>query len=222
MKQWLAIICLSLFFCPSLEAARIGKLKKHKVGTSPCEVKAVHNLTRELNLRAEAGEILAILDDTKKKKSPTKEREFSELKRAGELAPILEGRYIHIDPRLDRQWSYVRPWAGTFVLDIGKEYFEVFEEKLQVNSAARTPKKQKALSRGGNGNADCWSGDATSLHVFGIAVDFAKKPMTSEQIRWMQGKLASLGGQGVVSVEEHRQAVFHVVIFKEYKERREE
>jgi hypothetical protein len=60
-----------------------------------------------------------------------------------------------------------------------------------------------------------------SSHVFGCTVDIAKLGHTKAQLNAIRNYLLVLKEAGLVEpVEEFRQSVFHVMVFKKYTEKR--
>ena len=127
------------------------------------------------------------------------------------LVPIPENNTIRVDPRLEKRFRYIRPWTEKFLLDLGKAFYGRFKKPVQINSAVRTLEHQRRLRRR-NPNAA-----KTSSHLFGSTVDIAKISMRNTERAWMRAYLLRLEREDFVeATEEHRQAVFHVMVFKKY------
>ena len=62
------------------------------------------------------------------------------------LLPIRTGSTLRIDPRLDVNRRYCRPWTRDFVEDLSQAYYRQFHDQIQVNSAVRTVKVQDRKS----------------------------------------------------------------------------
>ncbi len=70
-----------------------------------------------------------------------------ELERTQELIPIQESRALRINPSLQADKKYCRPWCNQFLQDMSEAYFKEFHTPLQVNSAVRTMEQQQKLRR---------------------------------------------------------------------------
>jgi hypothetical protein len=144
-----------------------------------------------------------------------------ELERTQELVPIQETRALRVNPSLQSDKKYCRPWCNQFLQDMSEAYFKEFRVPLQVNSAVRTMEQQQKLRRH-NRNAAPEVGEHASSHLAGITVDLAKRGLTRAQHTWIEEYLKNLRDQGLVeAAEERRQACFHVMISDRYTEWRE-
>jgi hypothetical protein len=144
-----------------------------------------------------------------------------ELERTQELIPIQESRALRINPSLQADKKYCRPWCNQFLQDMSEAYFKEFHAPLQVNSAVRTMEQQQKLRRS-NRNAAPEVGEHASSHLAGITVDLAKRGLTRAQHAWIETYLKNLRDQGLVeAAEERRQACFHVMVSDRYTEWRE-
>ncbi len=149
------------------------------------------------------------------------EDELLEMEENQELVPVRESRYLTIAENLSPSRRYCRPWTRDFLDDFAKAYYEEFGEPIRVNSLVRTVQQQKKLRRH-NRNAAPIDGETASTHLTGITVDIARRGMTRQQLRWIERYFLPLQEQGIIEpVEERRQAVFHVVVYGAYSERRE-
>jgi hypothetical protein len=119
-----------------------------------------------------------------------------ELERTQELIPIQETRALRVNPSLQSDKKYCRPWCNQFLQDMSEAYYKEFRVPLQVNSAVRTMEQQQKLRRH-NRNAAPEVGEHASSHLAGITVDLAKRGLTRAQ------------------------ACFHVMISDRYTEWRE-
>jgi hypothetical protein len=138
------------------------------------------------------------------------------LVKSGDLVPITENKYVHVSPKLDADRRYCKPWVDAFLQELGREYFDQFEEPIQVNSAVRTIKTQMRLMRW-NHNAAPIHGDKASAHLAGVAVDLQRRELTQAQMTFIQQKLLLLAGLNMVIVEEElKQPCFHIVVTGEY------
>lgn len=147
--------------------------------------------------------------------------ELDQLVASGDLVSLPEGETLRIDPRLDPDRRYCRPWTRDFLQDLSGAYFTEFHDQIQVNSAVRTVQVQKKLRRH-NRNAAPEKGETASSHLAGITVDIQRRGMTREQIAWMQAYMMPLKDQGLIEPEEERrQWVFHVAVSGNYADWRE-
>src|ERR1035438_2677702 len=131
------------------------------------------------------------------------DEELERLKASQDLVPIVAGKTLRIDPRLDPDRRYCRPWTLEFVQDLSEAYYHEFHDQIQVNSAVRTVLVQKKLRRH-NRNAAPADGDTASSHLAGITVDLQRRGMTKEQIRFVERYLFYLNALGLVEPEEER------------------
>jgi hypothetical protein len=142
--------------------------------------------------------------------------ELEALKESQALVPLRTGATLRIDPRLDPNRRYCRPWTRDFVEDLSQAYYRQFHAQIQVNSAVRTVKVQKKLRRH-NRNAAPAEGETASSHLAGLTLDIQRRGMSKEQIRFVQRYLFYLTALGLVEPEEERrQWVFHVMVSDRY------
>jgi hypothetical protein len=149
------------------------------------------------------------------------DQELEELIASEELVPIIPSQTLRIDPRLDPDRRYCRPWTRDFLEDISADYFKEFHGQIQVNSAVRTVLVQKKLRRH-NRNAAPETGETASSHLAGITVDIQRRGMSRQQVKWMEQYMVPLRDLGLVEPEEERhQWVFHVMVSERYIDFRE-
>ena len=142
--------------------------------------------------------------------------ELEALKSSQALLPIRTGATLRIDPRLDANRRYCRPWTRDFVEDLSQAYYRQFHDQIQLNSAVRTVKGQKKLRRH-NRNAAPAEGDTASSHLAGLTVDLQRRGMTKDEIHFVERYLFYLRALGLVEPEEERrQWVFHVMVSERY------
>ena len=147
--------------------------------------------------------------------------ELEQLKLEGKLVPIIPDETLRIDPRLDPDRRYCRPWTREFVEDMAAGFYEKFHQQIQVNSAVRTVVVQRKLRRH-NRNAAPAEGDIASSHLAGVTVDIQRRGMTKTQIQWVESYLLPMKAAGLVEPEEERrQWVFHVMVSDRYSELRD-
>ncbi len=149
------------------------------------------------------------------------DQELEELISTEELVPIVPSQTLRIDPRLDPDRRYCRPWTRDFLEDLSVDYYKEFHGQIQVNSAVRTVLVQKKLRRH-NRNAAPETGETASSHLAGITVDIQRRGMSRQQIKWMEQYMLPLKDLGLVEPEEERhQWVFHVMVSESYTDFRE-
>lgn len=138
------------------------------------------------------------------------------MKRDGSLVRIPEIRGVVVDPRLEEQFRWVRPWTAKFLESLGKEFYSRFRNSIQINSAARTVEYQMQLTFLNKNAAAPW-GIRRSSHLTGATVDIGKMTLRPSELAWLRKRLKHFEGQDVVeATEEHQQLVFHVMVFKHY------
>src|SRR5208282_266650 len=118
-----------------------------------------------------------------------------------ELVPLPLSVSLTVDRRLDPKRRYCRLWVAQFLTDLSESYYETFHQPLLIDSAVRTVKVQRSLLRW-NKNAAPAHGEIASVHLAGIAVDIARRPLTGVQIRWLETRLLYYHALGLVIVEE--------------------
>jgi hypothetical protein len=149
------------------------------------------------------------------------DNELEELKASQDLVPISPSKTLRIDPRLDPDRRYCRPWTLDFVDDLSEAYYKQFHQQIQVNSAVRTVLVQKKLRRH-NRNAAPEKGETASSHLAGITVDLQRRGMSREQVKWIEQYMLPLKDLGLIEPEEERrQWVFHVAVSDRYTDWRE-
>jgi hypothetical protein len=142
--------------------------------------------------------------------------ELEALKASQALVPIRTGPTLRIDPRLDPDRRYCRPWTRDFVEDLSQAYYRQFHDQIQVNSAVRTVKMQKKLRRH-NRNAAPAEGDTASSHLAGLTLDLQRRAMSNQEVRFLERYLLYLRALGLVEPEEERrQWVFHIMVSERY------
>ena len=147
--------------------------------------------------------------------------ELEQLKASQDLVEIVPSQTLRIDPRLDRDRRYCRPWTREFLEDLSTAFYKQFHGQIQVNSAVRTVKVQKKLRRH-NRNAAPAEGEIASSHLAGLTVDIQRRGLSREQIKWVQSYMLPLKEMGLIEPEEERrQWVFHVMVSGRYTEWRE-
>jgi len=142
--------------------------------------------------------------------------ELEALKASQSLVEIRTGQTLRIDPRLDPNRRFCRPWTRDFVEDLSQAYYRQFHEQIQVNSAVRTVKVQKKLRRH-NRNAAPAEGETASSHLAGLTLDIQRRGMSKPQVHFVERYLFYLRALGLVEPEEERrQWVFHVMVSDRY------
>src|SRR5208282_2788026 len=144
------------------------------------------------------------------------DKELAAAKESGDLVPLPTSDRLYVDRRLDPKRWFCRPWVAQFLTDLSEGYYEAFHQPLLIDSAVRTVKVQRSLLRW-NKNAAPAHGEIASVHLAGIAVDIARRPLTGVQIRWLETRLLYYHALGLVIVEEElRQPCFHIVVNGDY------
>jgi hypothetical protein len=132
------------------------------------------------------------------------------------LVPIPISNALTVNPDLEENHRYCRPWTAKFLADLAKAHDATFHRSIEVSSAVRTVEYQRKLMRT-NGNAAPAEGDLVSPHLTGATVDIAKKGLSRAEMAWMRKQLASLESTGKIDVEEEfKQACFHITVYKSY------
>ena len=68
-----------------------------------------------------------------------------------------------------------------------------------------------------NGNAAPPTGDVASPHLYGQAIDIAKRGMSVTELAWMRSYLTPVETAGKIDVEEEfQQACFHISVYRRY------
>jgi hypothetical protein len=161
------------------------------------------------NIRADRENLSRVRDDA----------HLEAMKKLHLLVSLLENENLKIDPRLDPAIRFARPWTVRFSLEIGRDFRSAFpnsKSKLQVNSAVRTKEYQKEL-RKSNKNAAEVEGSRATSHTTGATIDITKLSLEAREKNWMRRYLLKLEARNVIDeTEEHKQAVFHIMVFKHY------
>src|SRR5882672_8475475 len=170
--------------------------------------KPSHDSLLKQNAEIDRLELPRIQDDT----------ELEQLKLEGKLVPIIPSETLRIDPRLDPDRRYCRPWTRDFVEDLAAAYHQQFGAQIQVNSAVRTVLVQKKLRRH-NRNAAPAEGEIASSHLAGVTVDLQRRGMSKAEIHWVENYLVPMKAAALVEPEEERrQWVFHIMVSDRYTE----
>ena len=143
------------------------------------------------------------------------EKQLEAFKKKKLLVPL--PKEVAIDERLPEKYRWCRPQTRRFLIDLGKAFEKKFGRLLKVNSAVRTVEYQKELQKKNSNAASAAPGPHQSSHLTGATVDIAKKSMSSEELYWMREHLISLAEGGLIeATEEFHQAVFHVMVHRNY------
>lgn len=205
------LVILSLVpFAGALRAARPAAAHvKHHRKPKPLPYRAFPPSHESLVLQnAEANRLGLERYEDSKALSAAVERE--------ELVPLPLSVSLAVDRRLDPKRRYCRPWVAAFLFDLSDAYYREFHTPLLVDSAVRTVKVQRSLLRW-NKNAAPAHGELESVHIAGIAVDIARRPLSGNQIRWLELRLLYYHALGLVIVEEElKQPCFHIVVSGDY------
>ena len=132
------------------------------------------------------------------------------------LVAIPASSALTVNPDLEENHRYCRPWTAKFLADLARAHQAVFHRPIEVSSAVRTVEYQKRLERT-NGNAAPAEGDLVSPHLTGATIDIAKKGLSRAEMAWMRRRLMGLEAAGKIDVEEEfQQACFHITVYKSY------
>jgi hypothetical protein len=132
------------------------------------------------------------------------------------LVPLPVSAALTVNPDLEENHRYCRPWTARFAADLARAHEAVFHKPIEVNSAVRTVEYQKRLMSI-NGNAAAAEGDIVSPHLTGATIDIGKREMSSQEIAWMRRQLLGLQMAGKIDAEEEfEQACFHITVYKSY------
>lgn len=135
---------------------------------------------------------------------------------SGALVALPQSRRLRVDPRLDTDRRYCRPWTAHFLTDLAQAFYARFDTPLKVDSAVRTVQYQRQLLRV-NSNAAPAEGEIRSPHLTGEAIDISKKGLSRAEVGWLRAYLMPLQSQGRLDVEEEfHQACFHISVYKSY------
>ena len=186
--------------------SRGGKVTRRVVRWTPVLLKGSHDSMVRQNEEIDRLQLARIADDDA----------LEQLIQKQELVSLPSDRYVRVDPRLDDNRRYCRPWTQEFLSDLGQSYYKEFKQPIQVNSAVRTVAQQEKLMRH-NGNAAPADGPIASSHLAGLTVDIAKRGMNRKQRKWMEDYLVRMRNLGLIeAAEERKQAVFHVMVSDRY------
>jgi hypothetical protein len=132
------------------------------------------------------------------------------------LVPLPASIALTVNPDLEENHRYCRPWTAKFLADLARAHEAAFHRSIEVSSAVRTVAYQKRLMET-NGNAAPAEGDMVSPHLTGATIDIAKKGLSRDEIAWMRRQLADLQTAGKIDVEEEfKQSCFHITVYKSY------
>ena len=133
------------------------------------------------------------------------------------LVPLPASAALTVNPSLEENHRYCRPWTARFLSDLARAHAAVFHTPIEVNSAVRTVEYQKRLMTS-NGNAAAAEGDIVSPHLTGATIDIAKQGLSRQELAWMRSQLLGLQEAGKIDVEEEfQQACFHITVYKSYE-----
>ncbi len=148
------------------------------------------------------------------------DKQLQQLIGSGELVAIVPSESLRIQPSLDPERRFCRPWTLDFVQDLSEAYYKEFHQQIQVNSAVRTVLVQKKLRRH-NRNAAPETGETASSHLAGLTVDLQRRGMSKAQVKWMEEYMRPLKQLGVIEPEEERRHwCFHIMVGGSYSEYR--
>ena len=144
------------------------------------------------------------------------DRELADMHRLKLLVDLPDDDSVYPNDALPLNRRYARPWTVRFLRDMARAHYTRFGTPLIVTSAVRTVEFQRRLVRV-NGNAAPPTGDIASPHLYGQAIDLAKRGMSLTEITWMRAYLGPVEDQGKIDVEEEfQQACFHISVYRRY------
>ena len=144
------------------------------------------------------------------------DRQLNEMRQLKLLVALPDTDAVYPNDVLPLNRRYARPWAVRFLNDLGQAHYQRFHTSLIVTSAVRTVAFQRHLVLV-NGNAAPPTGDIASPHLYGQAIDIAKRGMTVAEIAWMRSYLTPVESAGRIDVEEEfQQACFHISVYRRY------
>jgi uncharacterized protein YcbK (DUF882 family) len=180
-------------------------LNRAKLAMMP-PLRGSHESLIRQNTRADADGLERVEDD----------EDLNRLVRLRSLVSLPASERLVVNPSMDSNRRYCRPWTAKFLSDLAAAHYQRFKRSLQVNSAIRTVQYQRQLIRI-NGNAAPAEGDVASPHLTGEAIDIGKKGLSLSQIGWLRAYLLPLQQAGRIDVEEEFvQACFHISVYKSY------
>jgi hypothetical protein len=180
-------------------------LTRAKLSMMP-PLKGSHESLVRQNTRAEADGLERVEDD----------EDLNRLVRLRELVALPASERLVVNPSMESNRRYCRPWTAQFLSDPAAAHYQRFKRSLQINSAVRTVQYQRQLIRI-NGNAAPAEGNIASPHLTGAAIDLGKKGLSLSEIGWLRAYLLPLQQAGRIDVEEEFvQACFHISVYKSY------
>ncbi len=142
--------------------------------------------------------------------------QLAEMRRLKLLVALPDTDAIYPNDRLPLNRRYARPWTVRFLSDLAQAHYARFHTPLIVTSAVRTVAFQRHLVLV-NGNAAPPTGDVASPHLYGQAVDIAKRGMSVTELAWMRSYLTPVESAGKIDVEEEfQQSCFHMSVYRRY------
>ncbi len=142
--------------------------------------------------------------------------QLAEMRRLKLLVALPDTDAIYPNDVLPLNRRYARPWVVRFLNDLAQAHYQRFHTPLIVTSAVRTVAFQRHLVLV-NGNAAPPTGDVASPHLYGQAIDIAKKGMSVTEIAWMRSYLTPVEAAGKIDVEEEfQQSCFHMSVYRRY------
>ncbi len=142
--------------------------------------------------------------------------QLADMRRSRLLVDLPDDDSLYPNDALPLNRRYARPWTVRFLHDLARAHYARFGTPLIVTSAARTVEFQRRLVRV-NGNAAPPTGDIASPHLYGQAIDLAKRGMSLTEIIWMRAYLTPVEDDGKIDVEEEfQQACFHISVYRRY------
>lgn len=197
---WLAAATLQPLIAP------VPPAQPPPLGGRPCEVSLQGSPCSLAYQNAMADELgLARLRDD----------QIGGFKERGLLMPLPVDRTVRISPQLAGKNRWCLPAACAYLRELSGQFYAMFGQPLQINSAVRTVEYQEGLMRRNANAARGETPERRSPHLTGSTIDIAKSNLTENQRIWLRARLLLHEEQGrVEATEEFQQTVFHVMVFR--------
>lgn len=148
-------------------------------------------ITAQTSLRGSRGSLVEQNEVANKEKLTRieNERAIARFVKAGFFVSIPNGRYgLRVDPRLERNRRYCRPWTVQFLKDLGTRFQNKFKKSLTINSCVRDIETQEDL-RDRNGNAAATTGVRASSHLTGATADIKRLGLSRREQEFVRSRL---------------------------------
>jgi hypothetical protein len=133
------------------------------------------------------------------------DQEFPRFVRDGVLVPLATNSTHVVDPSLDRDGHYIRPYVLAALVPFEQEFLRRFGHRIQINSGFRTTEHHEEL-RTRNGNAAL----GRSPHSTGGTIDIAWAWMTPREKSFTERWFLARHGKTLVFTKEHFQKCYDI------------